>query len=140
MSGVLIDTTILISAYQSQGSDPHPERAKKVLEELARRGGGSVSVQSLSEFTRILQTRASPPPPPARLREAVAQLELVFEVLRPSARTVSHALSAGEKHGIPFWDAMIWAVAHENGIDEVLTEATLPRPSIEGVLFRNPLA
>jgi peptidoglycan/LPS O-acetylase OafA/YrhL len=22
-----------------------------------------------------------------------------------------------EKHGLPFWDSMVWAVAHENGLD-----------------------
>jgi hypothetical protein len=34
---------------------------------------------------------------------------------------------------------MIWAVAHENGIDEVLTPDP-PRGSIEGVRYRDPFA
>ena len=70
----------------------------------------------------------------------IAQLEQVFDVLRPSSRTVRAALHAAEKHGLPFWDSMVWAVAHENGLDEVLTEELPPRPQIEGVRYRNPFA
>ena len=74
------------------------------------------------------------------VREAIAQLEQVFDVLRPSSRTVARALFGVEKHGLPFWDSMVWAVAHENGIDEVLTAEPPPRAEIEGVRFRNPFA
>lgn len=140
MSGVLVDTDVLIAAYQAGEGDPRARRAKDALEDLARRGDGYLSVQNLEEFARVLGTRLAPPVPPAKVREALAHLEQVFDVLRPSSRTVEAALHATERHGLPFWDSMVWAVAHENGLDEVLTEG-LPRlAEVEGVRYRNPLA
>ena len=140
MSGVLVDTNVLIAAYQAGGGDVRAGRAKDVLEELAHRGDGYLSVQNLTEFSRVVQTRIATPVPAAKVREAIAQLEQVFDVLRPSSRTVARALFGVEKHGLPFWDSMVWAVAHENGIDEVLTAEPPPRAEIEGVRFRNPFA
>jgi predicted nucleic acid-binding protein len=140
MSGVLVDTDVLITAYQAGEGDPRAQRAKDALEDLARRGDGYLCVQNLEEFARIVGTRLATPVPPARVRETLAQLEQVFDVLRPSSRTVQSALHATEKHGLPFWDSMIWAVAHENGIDEVLTQDLPRRAEIEGVRYRNPFA
>jgi predicted nucleic acid-binding protein len=138
MSGVLIDTDVLIRAYQTDGADPRSAKAKDAVEELARRGDGFVAAQNLDEFAAVLLRRASPPVESARLREALAGIGDVFGVLRPGARTLSSALQGVEKHRLAFWDSMIWAVAHENGIDEVLTAEPPPRQLIEGVRYRNP--
>lgn len=140
MAGVLVDTDILIRAYQAGAGDPRSGRAKDALEDLARRGNGCLSVQNLAEFSHVVQTRLATPVPAAKVRETIAQLEEVFDILRPSSRTVVTALHAVEKHGLPFRDSMVWAVAHENGIDEVLTEDLPGRADIEGVRYRNPFA
>ena len=140
MSGVLVDTDVLVVACRAGRGDPRADKAKAVLENLARLGNGFVSVQNLAEFSRVVRSRVESPASSSKVREAVAQLEQVFDVLRPSSRTVSHALHSVEKHGLPFWDSMVWAVAHENGIDEVLTDDLPSRPQIEGVRYRNPFA
>ena len=140
MSGVLIDTNILIYAYQSGDGDPRAGKAKDALEELARMGNGFVSVQNLAEFSRVVRSRVESPASSSKVREAIAQLEQVFDVLRPSSRTVDTALLGVEKHGLEFWDSMMWALAHENGLDEVLTQDLPPRAEIEGVRYRNPFA
>jgi predicted nucleic acid-binding protein len=138
MSGVLVDTHVLIAAYQAGGGDSRASKAKDALEELARLGNGYVCVQNLAEFSRVVQTKLEAPVPSAKLRETLAQIEQVFDVLRPSSLTVSRALHAAEKHGLLFWDSMVWALAHENGIEEILTEDLPPRAEIEGVRYRNP--
>lgn len=138
MSGVLIDATVLIPAYQTDADDPRTAKAKDAVEAVARRGNGFVAVQTLDEFAAVLLRRARPPVDPPALRRALAGLEDVFGVVRPGARTLTTALHGVEKHGLAFWDSMLWAVAHENGIDEVLTDAP-PRAQIEGVRYRNPL-
>ena len=140
MSGVLIDTNILIHAYQSGDGDPRAGKAKDTLEELARLGNGFVSVQNLAEFSCVVRSRVESPASSSKVREAIAQLEQVFDVLRPSSHTVQAALHASEKHGLPFWDSMVWAVAHENGLSEVLTQDAPGRAEIEGVRYRNPFA
>ena len=139
MSGVLIDTTVLIRAYQSDDRDPATVKAKDAVESLARRGNGFVAVQNLDELAALLLKRAEPVVTPSSLRGALSDLEHVFGVLRPGARTLDSALHGVEKHRLEFWDSMIWAVARENGIDEVLT-AEPPREQIDGVRYRNPLA
>ncbi|MBI3858502.1 MAG: PIN domain-containing protein [Planctomycetes bacterium] len=140
MGGVLVDTDILIRAYQAGGGDPRSGRAKDALEDLARRGDGYLSIQNLAEFSRVVQAKVDPPVPASKVRETIAQLERVFDVLRPSSDTLHHALLGVEKHGLEFWDSMVWALAHENGLSEVLTEDLPPRALIEGVRYRNPLA
>ena len=139
MSGVLIDTNVLIRAYQTDAQDPQTAKAKDAVEDLARRGNGFVALQNLDEFAAVLLKRSTPAVEASRLRETLAGLEDVFGVLRPGARTLSSALHGVEKHRLGFWDSMIWAVAHENGIDEVLTSEP-PRGEIEGVRYRNPFA
>jgi predicted nucleic acid-binding protein len=140
MTGVLIDTDVLIAAYQAGGGDPRSAQAKDALEALANRGDGCLSVQSFAEFSRVVRTRLASPVPVPKVRETLAQLELVFDVLRPSSRTVARALHGVEKHGLAFWDSMIWAVAHENGVAEVLTAEPPAQAEIEGVRYRNPFA
>src|SRR5438105_1875300 len=109
MSGVLIDTDVLITAYQAGEGDPRAHRAKDALEDLARTGNGYLCIQNLEEFSCIVRTKLGSPVPLEKVRETVAQLEQVFEVLRPSPGTVGAALHAVEKHGLPFWDSMVWA-------------------------------
>ncbi|HEV3026310.1 MAG TPA: PIN domain-containing protein [Planctomycetota bacterium] len=137
MSGVLIETNVLIRAYQTDLQDPRTAKAKAAVEDLARRGDGYVALQNLDEFTAVLLERSLPAVGASRLRDALSEIEGVFGVLRPGARTLSSALHGVEKHRLSFWDSMIWAVARENGIDEVLTSDP-PREEIEGVRYRNP--
>jgi predicted nucleic acid-binding protein len=137
MSGVLIDTNVLIRAYQTDVEDPRTAKAKDAVEDLARKGIGYVALQNLDEFAALLLKRALPAVEAARVRDALSGIEDVFGVLRPGARTLSSALLGVEKHRLAFWDSMIWAVAHENGIQEVLT-ADPPREEIEGVRYRSP--
>ena len=42
------------------------------------------------------------------------------------------------RHGLSFWDALIWAAAAENGIKTVYTEDYQDGREIEGVRFVNP--
>jgi predicted nucleic acid-binding protein len=140
MTGMLVDTDILVYAYLAGPPDERAKRAKETVAGAIRSGSGFLSAQNLAEFSRFHLRRASPSVPPGVLRDIVADLEASFTVLRPSGRTVKDALAAVERHRLPFWDAMLWAVAKENGVDEVLTEDLPPSPVIEGVRYRNPLA
>jgi predicted nucleic acid-binding protein len=140
MSGVLVDTDVLIAAYQTDARDPKSGRAKDELEALALRGDGFVSLPSLAEFSSLLLTRAEPLVGPAALREALAHLEDVFVVLRPTDRSLDGALHAVEKHRLTLRDSLVWAIAHENGLSEVLTASGPGRAQIDGVRYRNPFA
>lgn len=138
MSGVLVDTNILVYAYYPAG-DPRSEKAKAVLEERGDRGDGFVSVQNLAELSAFCLNKAKPPVSVPGVRATLDSVEALFSMVRPGSETVRSALHAVEKHRLSFWDALIWAQAKENGLDEILTEDMQDGQVVEGVRIRNPL-
>jgi predicted nucleic acid-binding protein len=42
------------------------------------------------------------------------------------------------RHGLSFWDALIWAAAHENGVPIIYSEDFQHGRELEGVRFINP--
>ena len=56
-----------------------------------------------------------------------------------TATTTLLALEAMPRHGLSFWDALIWAAAKENGATVINTEDFQDGRDIEGVLIRIPL-
>ncbi len=139
MPGVLVDTNILVYAYQPGGSDPRIALAKRVLSERTLAGDGFVSVQNLAELSSVCLTKVKPPLTSKKIQDLLGDLEMVLSVLRPSADTVKSAVSAVDRHGLSFWDAMLWSIAKENGLAEILSEDLQDGQILEGVRFRNPL-
>ena len=134
---VLVDTNILVYAYQPAATQKM-RAAKDLLRSLWSECRGSVSVQNLTEFCSVSLTRMRPPIPPRELSAVIGDLSRAFRVLAPDAGTVSAALGGVVAHGLSFWDAMIWAVAKQNGVVEILSEDFQSGRDVEGVLFTNP--
>jgi predicted nucleic acid-binding protein len=44
------------------------------------------------------------------------------------------------RHGLAYWDALVWAAAKLNGVANVLSEDFQDGALIEGVRFRDPFA
>jgi predicted nucleic acid-binding protein len=42
------------------------------------------------------------------------------------------------RHGLAFWDAMLWATARDAGCQLILSEDFQDRRTLEGVTFLNP--
>ena len=59
-------------------------------------------------------------------------------VILPSTHTVEHALKSVEEHSLSFGDAILWSVAHENGVSEIYSEDFQAGRELKGVLFCNP--
>lgn len=139
MNGSLIDTNILVYAFRGDLNDRRSSKACDLLERLAIDGSGCVSAQNLSEFCSYSLNKHKPAVPPAHLREEISKIESLFTVLTPSGNVVKAALRAVERHRLSFWDALIWGVAGEYGVREILTEDFQDGAVIEGIRFRNPL-
>ena len=139
MSGVLIDTNVLIYAYEPAGADPKAVKAKTALSACVLSGDGCVSVQNLAELSSVCLTKLRPPLPVAAVTGLVRDITTALSVLQPTAATVVSALAGVEKHRLSFWDAMLWAIAKENAVDEILTEDFQDGRVIDGVRFTNPL-
>jgi predicted nucleic acid-binding protein len=133
----LLDSSVLVYAH-----DPRErvkgELALVLLEELARRGGGSLSPQVLGEFYVNLRRVAAPVVTVAEADTAVRSFMAVFPVWVLRGSTVVAALDGVRTHRLSYWDALIWATARENGLAVVLSEDFTDGLTIEGVTFRNP--
>jgi predicted nucleic acid-binding protein len=98
-----------------------------------------VSVQVLNEFYAVA-TR--PNKPPSLSHEEAAQtvrdIAAACHVLPLTSAVTFRALDAVPRHGLSFWDALIWAAAKENGIAIIYTEDYQHEREVEGVRFQNP--
>jgi predicted nucleic acid-binding protein len=139
MTAVLIDTNILVYAYQTNVQDPRVQKAKIAVGGAARSGNGVVGVQNLAEFCAVCLRKIKPPVPVPVIQGNVADIQTMFRMIVPSAATVGLALDAVERHHMSFWDGMVFSIAKENGIAEILSEDFQDGRTLEGITFRNPV-
>ena len=137
MSEFLIDTNILV--YVHDPRDRHKqERSSVVVDRLAREGAAVLSVQCLTEFYRTVRWKLDPPMAPNHAIRQVEHLMKNCRVLPLTPTAALDAMRATGSYSLSFWDALIWAVAREAGVDILLTEDFEDGQVLEGVRFVNP--
>ena len=137
MSDVLIDTNILVYAYDPRDRRKHL-RSRAVIDRLVRGGTAVLSVQCLTEFFRTVRWRL---PEPISVENALKQIHHFMNTCRILHLTSTAALEgmrACEMYSMSFWDSLIWAVAKEGGVPYLLTEDFDDGGTVEGVQFLNP--
>jgi predicted nucleic acid-binding protein len=75
------------------------------------------------------------------LDEAIAQIkdwQKLFPVKCATDKSLIRAIYAVQNHKLAFWDAMLWAVAAENGACVLFSEDFQAGRILEGVQFVNP--
>ncbi|HZW31074.1 MAG TPA: PIN domain-containing protein [Isosphaeraceae bacterium] len=136
---VLVDTNILIYAADLQAGDKNLQ-AVQLIDDLKAQNRLVVSAQVWNEFYRAA-TRPNKPPSLSH-DDASGTIRDLADAVRvlPLTRAITLlALDAIPRHGLSFWDALIWAAAKESGIPLVYTEDFQHGRDIEGVLIINPL-
>ena len=73
-----------------------------------------------------------------RLELTLRRLAAASDVLPITAPQTFRALLAMPRHGLAFWDALIWAAAAENGVGTIYAEDFQDGRNIEGVRFVIP--
>jgi len=125
-------------------SDPveitRQDQALRILKYLATTGMGRLSAQCLAEFVnvttrsrRLFYTRA----------EALQQLEYLlraYPVFDLTPLIVLEAARGARDHGLPYYDAQIWAAAHLNQVTTIFSEDFSHGQVLEGVHFANPFS
>jgi predicted nucleic acid-binding protein len=113
---ILVDTNIFIYAADPEAGDKHA-RANRLVHELMRQQLLVVSAPILNEFYYVA-TRPGKPPclTHDEALKLVHDLAIGAEVLPLTASITLRALDAMPRHGLSFWDALVWAAARENGI------------------------
>jgi predicted nucleic acid-binding protein len=137
---ILVDTNILIHAADLQAGDKNV-RAVELIDDLTAQNRMVVSAQVLNEFYHAT-TRSNKPPSLSYddAYQTIRDLAAAVPVLTLTAAITLGALDAIPRHGLSFWDALIWAAAKENGISAVYTEDFQHGRDIEGVRIVNPFA
>lgn len=132
---VLIDTNVLVYAYdRSEGRKRI--QADTVLERV--QANACLSTQILGEFF-ITVTRKIPTPLPVERAElSVSNYIQSWTVFPVTPSVTIEAIRGVRDHALPFFDSLVWAVAHLNQVPIILTEDGQHDRIIEGVRYQNP--
>ena len=137
MASSLVDTNILV--YARDLREP-VKRARAVdrIEELSARGELVLSAQILNELSATALRRGTPI---EEVQAAVVKWSEIANILLPlQTEATTSALEGVQRHGLAFWDALIWVTAREARVPVVLSEDFQHGREIEGVRFENPFA
>jgi predicted nucleic acid-binding protein len=135
----LVDTNVLVYAYDPSDGVKR-ERAIAVLERLVAQGTGALSAQVLGEFFVTVTRKVAVPLTLAEAERSVTSYVRSWPVFDLTEVTVLEAVRGAARHGLSYWDALIWAAAKLEGVANVLTEDFQDGALIEGVRFRDPFA
>jgi predicted nucleic acid-binding protein len=130
---VTFDSNVLI--YAVSRSDPRHAAATALIDRAAR-ADCRQTLQSLAECFNVLNRKYRMP-----AREAygwVQTFQRLFAVVPADGSDLEVAVEAVERHGLSFWDAMLWATAKRVGCRMLFSEDLQDGRRLEGVLFVNP--
>ncbi|MEL7465278.1 MAG: PIN domain-containing protein [Pseudomonadota bacterium] len=131
MADRFLDTNILVYAYASND-------AKRVACRDLIRAGGAVSVQALNEYAAVARRKYRHGWPEIEL--AVAAFSSALAVHPITAETARYARQLAADTGYSIYDALMLAVALENGASAFLSEDLQHGRVVEGMEIRNPFS
>ena len=123
MPGKLIDTNVLVYAYDTSEGKKHTA-SKDLLRHLWIDGGGVVCLQNLMEFFVVITRKVENPVDVVTAKGIVQDFigSDKWTVIDRDADTLLVALDLVAQHGIHLWDAAIAATMMENDVPEIITE------------------
>lgn len=132
---ICFDTTVFGYAIDATAGRRHV-----IAVDLVERALGSAEtvlvLQTLDEFytmaTRKLETA------PDDARSFLTGLRAALPVYAATDPDLDKAMEGTQRHGLSFWDAMLWATADRIGVKYLLTEDFQDRRVLGGVTFVNP--
>ncbi len=134
----LVDTNVVVYAYDVDEPLKH-DRARRLLKMLSDDRRLAFSAQVFNEFcSAMMKPNRKKPLRPDEIAVILRELETTGEVVPITTSMTFRALDAMPRHGLSFWDALIWAAAANDGIEVIDTEDFQDGRDIEGVRFVNP--
>lgn len=140
MTGIALDTNVLAyaeSVGRSVVPDPRETKAIDLIEGLPAEHL-TIPVQVLGELFHVLTRKRRRTP--AEARERIGMFMSIARTCPTTASAMASAMDLTAAHGIPSWDAVILAVAAENGCTLLLSEDFQDGFSWNGVTVANPFA
>lgn len=138
MTTALVDTNIVVYAYDP--SEPSKQAlSQKLLRALSSTESLVFSAQVLNEFAAVLlRKRTQSGMTYEEIRSVVEELVSLGRVVPLTSEATFLALDVLQRHGLSFWDALIWATAKGQGIRQIYSEDFQHGRDLEGVRFVNP--
>ena len=137
MTGVIVDTNVLVYAYDMNEAEKQ-ERALQVLDTLQAAGTGQLSTQTVAEFFRVVTRESRRLLTVAEATEQVAKLLRAWPILDLTPMIVLEATRGVRDYRLAYWDAQIWATAKLHQIETVFSEDFKSGSVLEGVRFVDP--
>ena len=134
---ISFDSNVLVYAADYTAGD-RQERAADLVERAMRAQNCTQALQSLCEFFAVVTRKLGVDRIAAT--ELVATWSDAMVVEAPTLQDLSDAMRAVREHGLPFWDAMLWATVRRAGVRLLITEDFQDGRILEGVRFANPFA
>jgi predicted nucleic acid-binding protein len=123
-SPALIDTNILVYAFDADSGRKHS--CAKELVSRSWRGVSKyvVSVQNLAEFSVVVREKVAHPLPAEDVRQflSLVMRSRDWQVLGYGAQTIIRAHDIRDEHTLHFWDALLAATMEEHGVRTIITE------------------
>jgi predicted nucleic acid-binding protein len=131
---VAFDTNLLVYAVDQSEGDRHLV-ASSLIERALRKRRGVLILQTLAEFYAVTTRKLK-----GRPEDALRFLDRLRAVLAVHGADVRDfdRVTRGERHGLFFWDALLWATADRIGVRYLLTEDFQDRRVLGGVTFVDP--
>lgn len=133
---VTFDSNILVYAADREAGEKHATAIG--LTDRAMAADCVLMLQSLAEFFYVITRKGKRTP--ADAKGFVEDWQAVFPVFAADEGCLADAMGAVGEHGLPFWDAMIWAAAKSAGCRLLFTEDFQDGRALGGVTFVNPFA
>jgi predicted nucleic acid-binding protein len=130
---VTFDSNVLI--YAVSRSDPKHAAATDLIDRAAH-GDCWQTLQSFAECFNVLSRKYRMPAIEAY--GWVQSFQRLFPVVAADESDLDRAVGAVERHGLSFWDAMLWATANRAGCRMLFSEDLQDGRRLKGVLFVNP--
>ena len=139
MSGKLIDTNILVYAYDNSEGEKH-KASRDILKKIWKEGGGVVCLQNLMGFFVVITKKVENP---VDIADAKAIVEDILKsnncrIIDRDVDTFLDAVDLVSEHEIHLWDAVIAACMKENDITEIGTEDKEDFKKITGIKVTVP--
>jgi predicted nucleic acid-binding protein len=128
------DTNVLFYALDADSGAKH--RTSSSMLAKADPENAVVLLQTLAELCNAVRKKR--PGLAAIADRFVLGNAVLFEAVHALPSDLGEAQRANQQHGIPFWDAMLWAAARRAGCTLVFSEDFQDSQVLGGVTFRNP--
>jgi predicted nucleic acid-binding protein len=125
-SPVLIDTNILVYAFDSGSGRKHAVSKGLIAQSWQGTERFAVSTQNLAEFSVVVREKVETPVPSDDVRQflLLVMQSKGWKVLDYKAKTIIRAHEIHDEYDLHFWDALLAATMEEHTIRTIITEDT----------------